>query len=156
MNLNQIRILEACHKFLNGITLLKEELQNDNLVYQYNGKTITFDTYQEYEQLTFIDYDPKFEYVDETRVYINDRQNLIDAFPNRHHLIALQKVSDEDQARIQIFKLLSQVNFEVLSEKYPNVKKDRFGYDFYNFETKESYPIYLFEDNAAFELVAVG
>lgn len=36
MNLNQIRILEACHKFLNGITLLKEELQNDNLVYQYN------------------------------------------------------------------------------------------------------------------------
>lgn len=156
MNLNQIRILEACHKFLNGITLLKEELQNDNLVYQYNGKTITFDTYQEYEQLTFIDYNPKFEYVDETRVYISDRQNLIDAFPNKHHLTALQKVSDEDQARIQIFKLLSQVNFEVLSEKYPNVKKDRFGYDFYNFETKESYPIYLFEDNATFELVAIS
>ncbi len=156
MNLNQIRILEACHKFLNGITLLKEELQNDNLVYQYNGKTITFDTYQECEQLTFIDYDPKFEYVNETRVYINDRQNLIDAFPNTHHLRALQKVSDEDQARIQIFKLLLQVNFEVLSEKYSNVKKDRFGYDFYNFETKENYPIYLFEDNATFELVAIS
>ncbi|MEI4413961.1 hypothetical protein ACLMK5_05195 [Streptococcus anginosus] len=156
MNLNQIRILEACHKFLNGITLLKEELQNDNLVYQYNGKTITFDTYQECEQLTFIDYDPKFGYVDEIRVYISDRQNLINAFPNKDHLRALQKVSDEDQARIQIFKLLSQVNFEVLSEKYSNVKKDRFGYDFYNFETKENYPIYLFEDNAAFELVAIS
>lgn len=61
--------------------------------------------------------------------------NIIDAFPNTHHLRALQKVSDEDQARIQIFKLLLQVNFEVLSEKYSNVKKDRFGYDFYNFET---------------------
>ena len=33
MNLNQIRILEACHKFLIGLTEFKDELQNDSLVY---------------------------------------------------------------------------------------------------------------------------
>ena len=42
MNLNQIRILEACHKFLIGLTEFKDELQNDSLVYRFQDKNITF------------------------------------------------------------------------------------------------------------------
>lgn len=55
INLNQIRIVEACHKFLIGITPFEEELQDDTLVYQYQGERVTFDTYQEFDHLSFSD-----------------------------------------------------------------------------------------------------
>ena len=79
---------------------------------------------------------------------------MISAFPNEHELRALNRISDLEQARIQIFKLLSQANLETLTEKNSNAKKDYFGYQFRNLETKESYPIYLFPENANFELIA--
>lgn len=33
MNLNEVRVLEACHKFLIGLTEFEEKLQNDSLVF---------------------------------------------------------------------------------------------------------------------------
>lgn len=80
---------------------------------------------------------------------------MINAFPSQHELRALARISDLEQARIQIFKLLSQANLETLIEKNSNIKKDHFGYQFYNLETKEKYPIYLFPENTNFELVAI-
>lgn len=155
MDINQVRILEACHKFLIGITDFKEELQDDTLVYQYQGERITFDTYQEFEHLSFVDYKLKYGYLEDVRVYLDDRQEIVDAFPGEEYLRALQRVSTPEQARIQIFKLLSEVNLEALTMKNPDVKKDNYGYEFYNFETKESYPIYLFSNNDNFKLVAI-
>ena len=76
-------------------------------------------------------------------------------FQNEHELRVLNSISDLEQARIQIFKLLSQANLETLTEKNSNAKKDYFGYQFRNLETNESYPIYLFPENANFELVAI-
>ena len=81
---------------------------------------------------------------------------MIDAFPSEEVLRALQRVTSPEQARIQIFKLLSEVNLEILSEKNPNVKKDNFGYGFFNFATKEEYPVYLFLEDDNFELVAIN
>ncbi|NQO51083.1 hypothetical protein HO964_09155 [Streptococcus suis] len=156
MDINQVRILEACHKFLIGITSCKDTLQDDTLVYLYRGQRITFETYQEYSNLTFTDYSLQYSRLHGENSYINDRQELVDIFPSEEHLRALQRISDADQARIQIVKLLTQINLEVLSSKYSVLKKDNFGYDFYNFETKESYPIYLFSDNDNFELVAIS
>lgn len=155
MNLNQIRILEACHKFLIGLTEFEEKLQNDSLVYRFQDKNITFVTYQEYRNLSFIDFKLKYDYLDDSITYLDDREELISAFPSEHELRALNRVSDMEQARIQIFKLLSQANLESLIKNYPNFKKDYFGYQFRNLETKESYPIYLFPENANFELVAI-
>ena len=155
MNLNQIRILEACHKFLIGLTEFEEKLQNDSLVYRFQDKNILFVTYQEYRNLSFIDFKLKSDYLDDSITYIDDREDLINAFPSQHELRALARVSDLEQARIQIFKLLSQANLEILTEKNSNAKKDYFGYQFRNLETKESYPIYLFPENATFELVAI-
>lgn len=154
MNLNQIRILEACHKFLIGLTEFKDELQNDSLVYRFQDKNITFVTYQEYRNLSFIDFILKYDYLDDSITYLDDRVDLISAFPNEHELRALNRMSDLEQVRIQIFKLLSQANLETLTEKNSNAKKDNFGYQFRNLETKESYPIYLFPENAKFELIA--
>lgn len=154
MNLNQIRILEACHKFLIGLTEFKDELQNDSLVYQFQDKNITFVTYQEYRNLSFIDFILKYDYLDDSITYLDDRVDLISAFPNEHEIRALNRMSDLEQVRIQIFKLLSQANLETLTEKNSNAKKDNFGYQFRNLETKESYPIYLFPENAKFELIA--
>ncbi|MGV3011497.1 hypothetical protein [Streptococcus thoraltensis] len=156
MNINQIRILEACHKFLSGITSFEEEFQDDYLVYQYQGENISFDTYQKYETLSFVDYKLKYGYLDDVRTYLDDRQDLIDAFPSEEHLRTLQRISNAEQARIQIFKLLSQVDLEGLSSKYPDLKKDNFGYDFFNSATKEKYPIYLFSEDDTFELVAIN
>ncbi|HGI0800083.1 TPA: hypothetical protein ACJPXW_001038 [Streptococcus pyogenes] len=156
MNINQVRILEVCHKFLIGITNFKEEFQDDYLVYQYHGENISFETYQQYENLSFVDYKLKYGYLDEVRTYLDDRQYLIDAFPSEEHLRSLQRISNPKQARIQIFKLLSEVNLDTLSEKYSNVKKDSFGYGFFNFATKEEYPIYLFKEDDDFELVAIN
>ena len=154
MNLNQIRILEACHKFLIGLTEFEEKLQNDSLVYRFQDKNIIFVTYQEYRNLSFIDFKLKHDYLDDSITYLDDREELISVFPSEHELRALNRMSDLEQARIQIFKLLSQANLETLTEKNPNAKKDYFGYQFRNLETKESYPIYLFPENANFELVA--
>jgi hypothetical protein len=154
MNLNEIRILEACHKFLIGLTEFEEKLQNDSLVYRFQDKNIMFVTYQEYRNLSFIDFKLKHDYLDDSITYLDDREELISVFPSEHELRALNRMSDLEQARIQIFKLLSQANLETLTEKNPNAKKDYFGYQFRNLETKESYPIYLFPENANFELVA--
>ena len=154
MNLNQIRILETCHKFLIGLTEFKDELKNDSLVYRFQDKNITFVTYQEYRNLSFIDFNLKYDYLDDSITYLDNRVDLISAFPNEHELRALNRLSDLEQARIQIFKLLSQANLETLTEKNSNDKKDYFGYEFSNPETKESYPIYLFPENANFELIA--
>lgn len=155
MNLNEIRILEACHKFLIGLTEFEEKLQNDSLVYRFQDKNITFVTYQKYRNLSFIDFRLRYDRLDDSITYIDDREDLINAFPSQHELRALVRVSDPEQARIQIFKLLSQANLEILTEKNPNAKKDYFGYQFRNLETKESYPIYLFPENANFELVTI-
>ena len=155
MNLNQIRILEACHKFLIGLTEFEEKLQNDSLVYRFQDKNIMFVTYQEYRNLSFIDFKLKSDYLDDSITYLDDREELISVFPSEHELRALNRMSDLEQARIQIFKLLSQANLEILTEKNSNAKKDYFGYQFRNLETKESYPIYLFPENANFELVAI-
>ena len=155
MNLNQIRVLEACHNFLIGRTEFKDELQNDSLVYRFQDKNITFVTYQEYRNLSFIDFKLKYGYLDDSITYLDNREELISAFPSEHELRALNEVPDMEQARIQIFKLLSQANLEILTEKNSNAKKDYFGYQFRNLETKESYPIYLFPENANFELVAI-
>lgn len=155
MNLNQIRILETCHNFLIGLTEFRDKLQNDSLVYRFQDKNITFVTYQEYRNLSFIDFKLRYDYLDDSITYIHDREDLINAFPSQHELRALARVSDPEQARIQIFKLLSQANLETLTEKNPNAKKDYFGYQFRNLETKESYPIFLFPENANFELVAI-
>lgn len=155
MNLNEIRILEACHKFLIGLTEFEEKLQNDSLVYRFQDKNITFVTYQKYRNLSFIDFKLKHDYLDDSITYLDDREELISVFPSEHELRALNRMSDMEQARIQIFKLLSQANLEILTEKNPNAKKDYFGYQFRNLETKESYPIYLFPENANFELVAI-
>ncbi|MGF0071935.1 hypothetical protein [Streptococcus orisratti] len=156
MDLKQVRILEFCHKFLIGITDFEEEFQDDHLVYQYNGDNISFETYQESERLSFIDYNLRQGYLDDARVSIDERQDLIDVFPTEEHLRVLTRIKDADQARIQIFKLLSQVNLETLSEKNPNIKRDNFGYGFFNHATKEEYPIYLFQEGDVFELVAIG
>lgn len=155
MNLNEIRILEACHKFLIGLTEFEEKLQNDSLVYRFQDKNITFVTYQKYRNLSFIDFRLRYDRLDDSITYIDDREDLINAFPSQHELRALARVSDPEQARIQIFKLLLQANLEILTEKNPNAKKDYFGYQYCNLETKESYPIYLFPENANFELVAI-
>ena len=154
MNLNEIRILEACHKFLIGLTEFEEKLQNDSLVYRFQDKNIMFVTYQEYRNLSFIDFKLKHDYLDDSITYLDDREELISVFPSEHELRALNRMSDLEQARIQIFKLLSQASLEILTEKNPNAKKDYFGYQFRNLETKESYPIYLFPENANFELIA--
>ncbi|XCY62383.1 hypothetical protein ABG811_02750 [Streptococcus iniae] len=156
MDLKQVRILEACYKFLIDITDFKEEFQDDSLVYKYRGEHITFETYQEYERLSFVDYKIKHGYVDDTRVYLDNRIDLIASFPSEEHLRALQRVTDVEHARIQVFKLLSQVNLNYLSDKNQDIKKDNFGYSFYNYATKEEYPIYLFDDRLAFELVAIS
>lgn len=155
MNLNEIRILEVCHKFLIDLTEFKDELQNDSLVYRFQDKNITFVTYQEYRNLSFIDFRLRYDHLDDSITYIDDREDLINAFPSQHELRALARISDLEQARIQIFKLLSQANLEILTEKNSNAKKDYFGYQFRNLETKESYPIYLFPENTNFELVAI-
>jgi hypothetical protein len=126
MNLNQIRILEACHKFLIGLTEFEEKLQNDSLVYRFQDKNITFVTYQKYRNLSFIDFKLRHDYLDDSITYIDDREDLINAFPSQHELRALARVSDPEQARIQIFKLLSQANLETLTEKNPNAKKRLF------------------------------
>ena len=110
MNINQIRILEVCHKFLIGITNFKEEFQDDYLVYRYQGENISFETYQEYEGFSFVDYKLKYGRLEDVRTYLDDRQDLIDAFPSEEVLRALQRITSPEQARIQIFKLLSEVN----------------------------------------------
>lgn len=156
MNINQIRILEVCHKFLIGITNFKEEFQDDYLVYRYQGENISFETYQEYEGFSFVDYKLKYGRLEDVRTYLDDRQDLIDAFPSEEVLRALQRITSPEQARIQIFKLLSEVNLEILSEKNSTVKKDNFGYGFFNFATKEEYPVYLFSEDDNFELVAIN
>ena len=155
MNLNEVRLLEACHKFLIGLTEFEEELQNDSLVYRFQDKNIMFVTYQKYRNLSFIDFKLKYDHLDDSITYLDDREELISVFPNEHELRALNRMSDMEQARVQIFKLLSQANLESLIKNYPNAKKDYFGYQFRNLETKESYPIYLFPENANFELVAI-
>ncbi len=155
MNLNEVRVLEACHKFLIGLTEFEEKLQNDSLVYQFQDKNITFVTYQKCENFMFIDYDLQFDFLRDNPTYIDDLEELINAFPSQHQLKVLNKMSDMEQARVQIFKLLSQANLESLIKNYPNAKKDYFGYQFRNLETKESYPIYLFPENTNFELVAI-
>lgn len=155
MNLNHIRILESCHKFLNGITQFEQEFETDSLVYRYRDRLISFDTYQEADDLAFVDYNLESGYMNSSTVTLA-RKDLIAAFPSEEILRALQRLTSPEQARIQIFKLLSQVDVETLAGLYPNVKTDSFGYSFFDFGINEGLPIYLFRSDDEFELVAIG
>jgi len=159
MNLNEIRILEACHEYLISLTKFNNELNSAlkkcHLVYRFQDKNITFMTYQSYRGSSFIDFRLGDYRLDTSITHINDREDLINAFPSQRELRTLAEISNLEQFRIQMFKLLTQVNLETLIEKNPNAKKDNFVYWFRNLETKEKYPIYLFPEDANFELVAI-
>lgn len=155
MNINEVRILEACHKFLIDLTSFKDDLENDKLVFRHNGNNIKFDTYQKYEKLSFVDYQLKQGYLDDVTSYFDDREMLIDLFPTEEHLRKLSSLDDKSQVRLQIFKLLAQVNLGKVPQDYYQIKKDNFGYNFYNFTTKETYPIILFKESDTFELITI-
>ena len=155
MNINEVRILEACHKFLIDRTLFKDDLEKDKLVFRYNGNNIKFDTYQKYEKLSFIDYQLKQGYLDDVISYFDDRKILIDLFPSKEHIRKLSSLDNKSQVRLQIFKLLAQINLEKIPQDCYQIKKDNFGYNFYNFTTKETYPIILFKESDTFELIAI-
>lgn len=124
------------------------------LLFDY-GNNIKFDTYQKYEKLSFVDYQLKQGYLDDVTSYFDDREMLIDLFPTEEHLRKLSSLDDKSQVRLQIFKLLAQVNLGKVPQDYYQIKKDNFGYNFYNFTTKETYPIILFKESDTFELITI-
>ena len=160
MNLNQIRLLEACHSYLVERThsSIKEQLVSDKLVFSCNNNFCTFNTYQEMSyNYTFIDYELNSFELREKRREIQDISELYDALKlSGNELSVLSQITNVDTARIQIFKLLSRVDIEPLATLYPKLKTDNYIYDVYNLTIDKSFPVYHLSNTASFDLVSIA
>lgn len=98
-------------------TEFQDELQNDSSSTDFKIKYYVCNLSRVQEFIIYR-FQIKYDYLDDSITYLDDRVDLISAFPNEHELRALNRMSDLEQARIQIFKLLSQANLEALTEKF--------------------------------------
>lgn len=159
MNLNQIRILEASYAYLVSKTNSEVEktLKSENLIFRYESKMYKFKTYQaKSDNYTFIDYSLGIFELDheshEIRIY--DLYNSFDLKENE--LSILSNISDTDIVRSQIFKLLNQIDFAYLEEKYSKLKTDSYAYNVHILEVDKLFPVYKFPELASFDLVGIA
>lgn len=159
MNLNQIRILEASYAYLVSKTQsdVKEILNSENLIFNYENRLYKFKTYQaKSSNYVFIDYSlGSFELNHEYK-QIDDVYDLYKSFNFKdNELIILSNISDTDVVRSQIFKLLNHIDFAYLEERYPKMKTDSYAYDVYLLEVDKFFPVYKFPESASFDLVSI-
>lgn len=159
MNLNQIRILEASYVYLISKThsKVKEILNSESLIFSYENKLYKFKTYQaKSSDYGFIDYSlGNFELNHEYHeIHTYDLYKSFDLKGNEASV--LSELSDTDIVRSQIFKLLNQIDFAYLEERYPEMKTDSYAYDVHILEVDKFFPVYKFPELASFDLVGIA
>lgn len=159
MNLNQIRILEASYAYLVSKTQsdVKEILNSENLIFNYENKLYKFKTYQaKSDNYSFIDYNLGIFKLNHEKheICVYDLYKSFNFKDNE--LSILNDILDTDVARSQIFKLLNRIDFAYLEQNYPEIKTDSYAYDVHLLEVDKFFPIYKFPELASFDLVSIA
>lgn len=159
MNLNEIRLIEACYNYLVTRTSekVKEQLLAERLVFENDGNFFVFDTAEDITSICeFIEY--KFDLIglSERKEYILDYYHLYSALRLKEDQLSILNRTDSiDKVRTQIFKLLINADIENLSKQYPEIKKNNFVYKLENLTINQSFPVYKFSDTDSFTLVGI-
>lgn len=154
MELNQIRLLEACHKYLidRANVNLKETLSNNKLVFEVNGKLVSFTTYQKAKWHSFYEYElgAYSEVEDHTSIDVTDILSIL----NLETGIAstLSMITDADQVRNYIFKFLSLVDFSRFEK---SIKNTEFVYDFRYLENNICLPCTKIDKDTSFNFIGI-
>lgn len=162
MDLNDVRILEACFQYLVKKTVFEKELKNTKLIFKMNKiDLVTFNTCEINDENLFIEKvlsNDEFDSLKNDSVAIDDYQLLFEAFEfakNNQRFLNIKSVNTEKQALLIIFKLLQQVNINSIKESVGVAKSSLFVYNFENYSNKTAFPIYSMEVNDNFELVSI-
>ena len=160
MNLNQVRLLEACYAYLlNKIyEPVKKELADCKMIFKFNHSLLSFKTYEEkYDTYDFIEnklgeLELKPDYRSLTKVGdIYDALNI-----TNFKLQSLRMIEDSEIAKKIIFKLLTQADLESLEQSYPEIKANDFIYEVHNLTINANFACMKLPENATLELIAIA
>ncbi|MEQ9763214.1 hypothetical protein ABPS01_00810 [Streptococcus sp. ZJ151] len=154
MNLNQIRILEACHRYLIDKVndKLTKELLNDKLVFKVDNKLVTFDTFQKFSSYYFYEYQLGYYMESETYETIDIQKIFKLVNPGEGQLNTLSMLDNISKVRAHIFKILCQIDFDIFDRQ---IKTNNFVYNWRYLDNDTVLPIYKVETDKDFELISI-
>lgn len=154
MNLNQIRILEACHRYLidRVNNKLTKELLNDKLVFKVDNKLVTFDTFQKFSYYYFYEYQLNYYMESETYETIDTQEIFKIVNPGEGHLNTLGMLDDISKVRAHIFKILCQIDFAIFDRQ---IKTNNFVYNWRYLDNDTVLPIYKVDTDKDFKLISI-
>ncbi len=160
MNLNQVRLLEACYTYLLNKTCerVKKELAGCKMVFSFNNSLLTFKTYEtKYDSYDFVEnvlgeLEQSVDYRSLSNV--KEIYNAINV--NNYKLESLRMIEEPEIAKKIIFKLLTQVDLESLEQNYPEIKANNFIYEVHNLTINANFACMQLPKNATLELIAIA
>lgn len=154
MNLNQIRILEACHRYLIDRVnhKLTKELLNDKLVFKVDNKLVTFNTFQKFSNYYFYEYQLSYYMESETYETIDIPEIFNVIKPAEGHLNTLSMLDNISKVRVHIFKILCQIDFGIFDKQ---IKTNNFAYNWQYLDNDTVLPIYKVDTDKDFELISI-
>lgn len=160
MNLNHVRLLEACLSYLIDKVNpdIKDQLSKSTLVFETNGQLYQFRTSQQQSYHgNFVEYLLGSYQLREVRREISDMYDLYRALDIRDgELLTLKNTGDIALVKSLLFKLLAMANLDDLGSKYPDLKSDTFVYDVTVIGLDKTFSVYQFPADASFRLVSIS
>ncbi|HEP1504290.1 TPA: hypothetical protein VCK39_001444 [Streptococcus pyogenes] len=159
MDLNQVRLLEACFVYLKTRldSSMQTELDDSKLFFEVNGNMFTFDTYEtKYDRYDFIENNLGNIEVSVDYKSLREVSDLFEATKiNEHQSVTLRNIDNTDMAKKLIFKTLTQVDLKNLKGKYPDFKTNNFAYNVHDLTLNKHFSCYQFLENDSFKLIAI-
>lgn len=120
MDLNQVRLLEACFVYLKTRlnSSMQTELDDSKLFFEANGNIFTFDTYEtKCDRYDFVENNLGNIEVSVDYKSLRDVSDLFEATRiNEYKAVTLRSINNTDMAKKLIFKSLTQVDLKTLRE----------------------------------------
>ncbi|WP_203264275.1 hypothetical protein [Streptococcus uberis] len=159
MNLNEIRLIEACYNYLVTRTSekVKQQLMSERLVVENDGNLLVFNTSEDITSICeFIEYKIDLLGLTERKEYILDYYHLFSALRLKENQLGiLSRLDSVEKVRVQIFKMLINADIDSLKKLYPEIKKNNFVYNLENLTINQKFPVYKFSDKDSFTLVGI-
>lgn len=154
MDLNQVRLLEACHRYLvDRVHIdIKENMLNDKLVFEFNGDFVTFNTYQEVGHCCFYEYElGSYEELENHRsIDVTEILSILNLKSGQ--IGTLSMLTDITRVRAYIFKILSQADFAKFEKE---IKNTNFAYNFRYVENYSYLPCVKIDKDKLFNFVSI-
>ncbi|WP_243091736.1 hypothetical protein [Streptococcus dysgalactiae] len=159
MDLNQVRLLEACFVYLKTRldSSIQTELDDSKLFFEVNGSVFTFVTYEtKYDRYDFIENNLGNIEVSTDYKSLSNAKDLFEATKiSDLQVSTLKNLNNIDMAKKLIFKTLTQVDLKNLKGKHPDFKTNNFAYNVHDLTLNKHFSCYQFSENDSFKLIAI-